>query len=451
MRRTAITGVISLVPFGIVCCGLLTDTARAQFTPAWTWNRHNWFVTTTGAVTTTRGWEFTVTQPLTITAIGVFDEETSFALGGSVFYSFPGLARPHDVALWNVTNTTTPLAEGLVSSGSSTPLCQDGYRYAPIPPTLLMPGNNYVVSAFWPSDAGQGNFDPYPDLQSSGAPVTIDPRVTLVQSRYLLFSMPNQFPSSIGGGPSSHSYTGLLNFRIGEGGCEPNPAAGLETTFRGGNGQAGNMFDLRALNPAGLTVTGWQINLGNDVTNATPITVRIYWRAGSHAGHESTPDGWNLLGVTQVLSWGVNQRTPVPLGGLALPANETIGVLITTDFITSQPPPASPPFLHYTNMPPGTPTQANADLEVTSGVGKANPLFTGATFFAKQWNGGVVYSVGAGCYADCNGSGALTIADFACFQGAFVAGDPYADCNQSGGLTIADFSCFQAEFAAGCP
>ncbi len=55
------------------------------------------------------------------------------------------------------------------------------------------------------------------------------------------------------------------------------------------------------------------------------------------------------------------------------------------------------------------------------------------------------------CYADCNTSGTLTIADFGCFQSAFAAGETYADCNNSGTLTIADFGCFQSAFAAGCP
>ncbi len=55
------------------------------------------------------------------------------------------------------------------------------------------------------------------------------------------------------------------------------------------------------------------------------------------------------------------------------------------------------------------------------------------------------------CYADCNGVGGLTIADFGCFQTKFVAGDPYADCNGVGGLTIADFGCFQTQFVGGCP
>ena len=55
------------------------------------------------------------------------------------------------------------------------------------------------------------------------------------------------------------------------------------------------------------------------------------------------------------------------------------------------------------------------------------------------------------CYPDCNADGALTVADFGCFQTTFVAADPYADCNADGALTVADFGCFQSKFAAGCP
>ncbi len=61
------------------------------------------------------------------------------------------------------------------------------------------------------------------------------------------------------------------------------------------------------------------------------------------------------------------------------------------------------------------------------------------------------YEVQDYCYPDCNATGALTIADFACFQTRFAEGSPYADCNQSGTLTIADFGCFQTAFSLGCP
>ncbi len=55
------------------------------------------------------------------------------------------------------------------------------------------------------------------------------------------------------------------------------------------------------------------------------------------------------------------------------------------------------------------------------------------------------------CYPDCNADGALTVADFGCFQTQFVLGDPYADCNADGVLTVADFGCFQTKFVLGCP
>ena len=55
------------------------------------------------------------------------------------------------------------------------------------------------------------------------------------------------------------------------------------------------------------------------------------------------------------------------------------------------------------------------------------------------------------CYPDCNADGALTVADFGCFQTKFVLGDPYADCNADGAHTVSDFGCFQTKFVLGCP
>jgi hypothetical protein len=54
------------------------------------------------------------------------------------------------------------------------------------------------------------------------------------------------------------------------------------------------------------------------------------------------------------------------------------------------------------------------------------------------------------CYADCDGSAALNIDDFICFQTLFALGGTTADCDESGDLTIDDFVCFQTAFALGC-
>ena len=60
-------------------------------------------------------------------------------------------------------------------------------------------------------------------------------------------------------------------------------------------------------------------------------------------------------------------------------------------------------------------------------------------------------SVDSPCYPDCNADGALTVADFGCFQTKFVAADPYADCTGDQQLTVSDFGCFQTAFVTGCP
>lgn len=65
--------------------------------------------------------------------------------------------------------------------------------------------------------------------------------------------------------------------------------------------------------------------------------------------------------------------------------------------------------------------------------------------------GAAAAAAGQGTVCDCNVDGALTVADFGCFQTRFMLGDSYADCNADGALTVSDFGCFQTAFAAGCP
>jgi ligand-binding sensor domain-containing protein len=55
-----------------------------------------------------------------------------------------------------------------------------------------------------------------------------------------------------------------------------------------------------------------------------------------------------------------------------------------------------------------------------------------------------------GCYADCDGNGALDVFDFLCFQDAFTSAAPYADCDGNGALDVFDFLCFQDAFVQGC-
>jgi hypothetical protein len=74
----------------------------------------------------------------------------------------------------------------------------------------------------------------------------------------------------------------------------------------------------------------------------------------------------------------------------------------------------------------------------------------------------IMASTGA-CYADCDGSAALNVNDFICFQGAFAEAielpyekqvGHYANCDGNAEppvLTVNDYVCFLTRFAGGCP
>ena len=96
---------------------------------------------------------------------------------------------------------------------------------------------------------------------------------------------------------------------------------------------------------------------------------------------------------------------------------------------------------------------AGLDDECEALAGYDGALWAGGQFLAAGpfSSGHIARWVACPCYPDCNANGALTVADFGCFQTKFVAGDPYADCNTDGALTVADFGCFQTRFIAGCP
>ncbi|MCC6659492.1 MAG: hypothetical protein IT437_01270 [Phycisphaerales bacterium] len=85
------------------------------------------------------------------------------------------------------------------------------------------------------------------------------------------------------------------------------------------------------------------------------------------------------------------------------------------------------------------------------------PLARQWVFSPGMWQGvdqdtSFVLSSGApACRPDCNGDGALNLADLGCFQTRFALGDPYADCNGDGARNLSDFGCFLTGFALGCP
>ncbi|GAB4580006.1 MAG: hypothetical protein Fur0022_27450 [Anaerolineales bacterium] len=152
--------------------------------------------------------------------------------------------------------------------------------------------------------------------------------------------------------------------------------ASQTTTFAGGNGLAGNMFDVTA-GDREILITGFDIHV--DDTNSR--TVEVYYKAGSYVGFQQTPGAWTLLGTEVVTGQGLGNPTPVSIGGLTIPAGETYGLYVT--LTTSD--------MDYTN---GANTYSNGDLTITTGTGNGYPF--GVVNTPRTWNGTIYYEVSAG-------------------------------------------------------
>ena len=110
----------------------------------------------------TRGWEFTTTNSITVSALGWWDE------GGN------GLAASHQVSLW--TTGGTVLASTTVPAGTGAPL-SGGFRYNPITSVVLAPGTYVVAGKSTSTD--QVVFE-----LTGGTQMVFAPGITFVRNRH---------------------------------------------------------------------------------------------------------------------------------------------------------------------------------------------------------------------------------------------------------------------------
>jgi hypothetical protein len=163
----------------------------------------------------------------------------------------------------------------------------------------------------------------------------------------------------------------------------------LTTTYAGGNGQSGNMFDLVAHGGAAVTVLTLDGHLNAGVNN-----VEIWTRPGSYVGFTGSSSGWTQVGTASVTSLGTGVGTPIPI-----PVNVTIPAGATQAFYLH-----SSAGVDYTNGSSlGAVYVQDTFLQILEGHGGT---YFALTFQPRVWNGTVHYEVGPSCVINSPGSGA---------------------------------------------
>jgi hypothetical protein len=148
----------ALLAASAISCGIFAGTARADVVA----------LTFTGGSTSTsaftRGFEFTISIPITVTSLGWWDSTGS-----------GGLSSSHQVAIWDTSGDE--LLSATVASGTTDPLL-DGFRFdSNLTGTATLAAGTYVI----------GGLSTSSDLVAYDVPsadVTLAPGVTYVQDRY---------------------------------------------------------------------------------------------------------------------------------------------------------------------------------------------------------------------------------------------------------------------------
>ncbi len=165
----------------------------------------------------------------------------------------------------------------------------------------------------------------------------------------------------------------------------PSVAGSIGTLFGSDNGLsgpgAGMFFEIENVGTDPVTILSWDIN------TADATSVDVYTRSGTYVGFQETMTGWTLLGTdNSVVAQGVDQPTPVAVGGITINPGATMGIAMISDGSWE-----------YTNgTGPANQLFNDGILELRLGTSGTAPLAAGGSIFdPRVWNGVVHYDVSA--------------------------------------------------------
>jgi hypothetical protein len=182
-------------------------------------------------------------------------------------------------------------------------------------------------------------------------------------------------------------------------------AQSLSTGFGGSTivsttaANTGNMFDVTALNPGGITINSFDIH--SREAAGVQIDVDVYYIPMSFVGFNTDPSAWTLLGTASTTTAGAGQPTPLPVGGLTIPAGQTYGI-----YVNIQTAGASVRYYNATQLSTMTdPVNDDLRIHIVDYGHSVSGLF-GSVFSPRGWNGTIYYTAhgtvvqGACCLPD---------------------------------------------------
>jgi len=210
-----------------------------------------------GGVAAMNGYEFSPTENVTVTALGVYD------LAGCTFRPSPcadGLLDSHQVGIWDSTGVL--LETATVPSGTNSEKVGE-FRYVSIASLELMSGQTYVVASLNPAHQLADEDDGWvlgPNGSSSN--YSFDSRISFIQGRRQAFIGGFQYPSPT----TVMTHPGFGGSFLIEGDATPltppTADAGADQAIRAGNIvflDGGNSFDDDT--PTSLLTYEWTLSL----------------------------------------------------------------------------------------------------------------------------------------------------------------------------------------------
>jgi hypothetical protein len=161
--------------------------------------------------------------------------------------------------------------------------------------------------------------------------------------------------------------------------CPPDvyPCNMTTTTFAGGNGNDGNMFDITATSD--VMINGFYGNFGGTGY------VKIYYRNGTYVGNEANAGAWTFIDSAMITGTnGVPTLIPIPVN-VAIANGQTVAFYITGT--------ATGAAVDYTDgTTEGAVYTDDGLITVKEGKGVEYPF--GTTYTPRIWNGTIDYCMG---------------------------------------------------------